>query len=256
MSETNVETKSWKKVLKIVLNVFLWLFVAFAVVVTVLAFAAQRSADGVPTVGGKCYLTVLSDSMSPTFKKGDLIVGTKLSESEKKSLRAKSDDYEGDVISFFSDVNGDGVADEINSHRIVGINYNDTGDVLSYITQGDNAKTNLIADTDAVSWDFVVAKWNGTRIRGLGGFLNFLQQPKGFLIVIVLPLVLFFLYEVFVFIKTFLGIKNAGKKVISTADEELIKQKAVEEYLKQQAAQQAAQQAEEKPSDPSDPPKD
>ena len=42
-------------------------------------------------------------------------------------------------------------------------------------------------------------------------------------------------------------IKNEGKKVISTADEELIKQRAVEEYLKQQAAEQAAKQAEAPP---------
>ena len=249
MSETNVETKSWKKVLKIVLNVFLWLFVAFAVVVTVLAFAAQRSADGVPTVGGKCYLTVLSDSMSPTFKKGDLLIAKKLTGSQKAELKV------GDVISYFTDIDGDGQENEINSHRIVQINYDENGDVYSYITQGDNREMSRVPD-EPVRWQYVISKWESGRIRGLGGFLNFLQQPKGFLIVIVLPLVLFFLYEVFVFIKTFLGIKNAGKKVISTADEELIKQKAVEEYLKQQAAQQAAQQAEEKPSDPSDPPKD
>ncbi len=251
MSETNVETKSWKKVLKIVLNVFLWLFVAFAVVVTVLAFAAQRSADGIPTINGKCYLTVLSPSMSPTFKEGDLIVCKKLSVQGQTSLK------EGDIISFHAmlDINGDGVAEDvINTHRVVAVEMSPDGSqAVRYTTRGDN---NAMNDTGSVHYTDVVAKYTGTRFRGLGNFLSFLQQPKGFLIVIVLPLVLFFLYEVFVFIKTFLGIKNAGKKVISTADEELIKQKAVEEYLKQQAAQQAAQQAEEKPSDPSDPPKD
>lgn len=242
MSEAKTDVKNWKKILKIVLNVVLWLFVVFAVVVTVLAFAAQRSADGIPTIGGKCYLTVLSPSMSPTFKEGDLIVAKKLSEDGKRTLK------EGDIISFHADldIDHDGkVEDVINTHRIVEVKLNaESGKADSYITKGDN---NVGNDITAVPWGDVVAKYTGTRIRGLGSFLSFLRQPKGFLIVIVLPLVAFFLYEVFVFIKTFLGIKNEGKKVISTADEELIKQRAVEEYLKQQAAEQAAKQAEAPP---------
>ena len=40
-----------------------------------------------------------------------------------------------------------------------------------------------------------------------------------------------------VFIRTVLQVKNADKKVITAADEELIRQRAIEEYLKQQAAQ-------------------
>ncbi|MBO4309295.1 MAG: signal peptidase I [Clostridia bacterium] len=247
MSEAKTDVKNWKKTLKIVLNVVLWLFVAFAVVVTVLAFAAQRSADGVPTINGKCYLTVLSDSMSPTFKKGDLLIAKKLSGPQKAELKV------GDVISYFGvDLNLDGKIEGANeenaikSHRIIEVVYDANGAVESYITQGDNRDVSVTPDAP-VKWQFVIAKYTGTRVRGLGGFLNFLQQPKGFLIVIVLPLVAFFLYEVFVFIKTFLGIKNEGKKVISTADEELIKQRAVEEYLKQQAAEQAAKQAEAPP---------
>ena len=137
------------------------------------------------------------------------------------------------------DLNGDGKKEEeaINSHRIVSIIYDTDGKALQYITQGDNRKTNPVADAP-VDYQDVIAKWTGTRIPGLGGFLSFLQQPKGFLIVIVLPLILFFLYELFVFIKTLLGIKNSGKKVISAADEEVIKQKAIEEYLRQQQAAQ------------------
>ncbi len=248
MSQAKTEATGAKKVLKIVLNVLLWLFVAFALVVTILAFAAQRSADGVPTIAGKCYLTVLSDSMSPTFKKGDLLLAKKLTGSEKAELQV------GDVISYYTDLNGDGQENEINSHRIVEVVYDENGAVYSYITQGDNTETNPIPDAP-VRWQFVISRWDGGRIRGLGSFLNFLQQPKGFLICIVLPLIAFFLYEVFVFIKTFMGIKNSGKKVISTADEELIKQKAVEEYLRQQAAQQA-QNNDGQSSDSGDSPKE
>ena len=263
------KTKDWKKILKTVGNVLLWLFVAFALVVTILAFAAQRSVDGVPSIGGKCYMTVLSDSMNAKkttdsavleqlagykvkgFKKGDLIIGKKLTGVQKLDLKV------GDVISYLTDIDGDGQENEINSHRIVEILYDANGEIESYVTQGDNREMSTVPDAP-IKWQYVIAKYTGTRIPGLGGFLGFLQKPTGFLVIIVLPLVLFFLYEVFVFIKTFISIKNSGKKVISTADEELIKQKAVEEYLRQQAAAKAAEeaQANQPPTEQQDQPKE
>lgn len=265
-STQKAQPKDWKKILKIVGNVFLWLFVAFALVVTILAFAAQRSADGVPSIGGKCYMTVLSDSMNVKkttdpavleqlngydvkgFKKGDLIIGKKLTGTQKLELKV------GDIISYMTDINGDGREDEINSHRIIAINYDENGEIYSYTTQGDNREMSMVPDAP-VRWQYVIAKYTGTRIPGLGGFLGFLQKPTGFLVVIVLPLVLFFAYEVFVFIKTLLSIKNSGKKVISSADEELIKQKAVEEYLRQQAAAKAAEEANQ-PQEQEQPPQE
>lgn len=50
-------------------------------------------------------------------------------------------------------------------------------------------------------------------------------------------MLLFFGYEVYAFIRMVLKMKNAGKKMISAADEELIKQRAIEEYLRQQKEQ-------------------
>lgn len=268
-SAQNAQPKEWKKILKIVGNVFLWLFVAFALVVTILAFAAQRSSDGIPSIGGKCYMSVLSDSMNikkttdpevveqisqyeaKGFKKGDMIIVKKLTEQQKTELKV------GDVISYHTDKINKG-QEEINTHRIVEIVYNEKGEVYSYITQGDNREMSQTTD-DPVQWQYVIAKYTGSRVPGLGGFLGFLQKPTGFLVIIVLPLVLFFGYEVFVFIKTLLSIKNSGKKVISSADEELIKQRAVEEYLRQQAAAKAAEeanQAQEQQEQPPEEPKE
>lgn len=252
------KTKDWKKILKTVGNVLLWLFVAFALVVTILAFSAQRSADGVPSIGGKCYLTIESNSMAPVFKKGDMIVAKKLTNEQKETLKV------GDVISYHGvDLNLNGEIERgeeenaINTHRIISIEYDEYGKVYTYTTQGDNHDVSMTADKP-VQWQYVIAKYTGTRIPRLGAFLGFLQKPTGFLVVIVLPLVLFFLYEVFVFIKTFISIKNSGKKVISTADEELIKQRAVEEYLRQQAAAKAAEeaQANQPPTEQQDQPKE
>ena len=224
--------KKYKKILKIALNVFIWIFVVFSVFMTVLALAAQSNADGVPAIGGKCFLTVASNSMSPTFEEDDLIFGEMLTVEEKQTLQ------KGDVITFYADLDGNG-STELNSHRIVDFEYDANGKLKSYITKGDNTKTNVIED-DPVQWQFVIAKWSGKRIAGIGGVLSFLQTPKGFLITIVLPLVVFFLYELYVFIKTLLSLKKkqAGEHPkLTDEEEEAIKKKAIEEYLMQQQQQ-------------------
>ena len=229
--------KKYKKILKIVLNVFIWIFVAFSVFMTVLALAAQSNADGVPALGGKCFLTVASDSMSPTFEKGDLIFGQMLTTEEKKQLEVD------EIITFYADLDGNGRT-ELNSHRIIEVRRDGNGEVISYITMGDNKETNTAADAP-VPWKNVVCKWDGGRIGAVGGFIAFLQTSTGFLLFIVIPLVIFFVYELYLFIKTLLDVKKKEAKVergISAEEEEEIKRKAVEEYIRRQ---QAGENAEE-----------
>ncbi|HBR31142.1 MAG: signal peptidase I [Eubacteriales bacterium] len=213
-----------KRTLKIVLNVFIWIFVVFAIFITVLVISAQNSADGVPEIGGKCVINILSDSMSPTIKSGDIIIGRKLSESEKQNLK------KDDVITFYADLNGDGKT-ELNTHRIKEVNLSSSSSVISYTTNGDN---NLAEDTEAVTTDRIISIWTEKRIGRVGSVIGFLQTSTGFLVVIVIPLILFFAYEMYRFIKTLISVKNSGKKQITEADEEEIKRRAVEEYLKQQ----------------------
>lgn len=250
-SEKKAETSTAKKVLRIVGNVLIWIFIVFAALVTVLAFASQSSADGIPSIAGRAVLTVQTDSMSRSaedegkvviqegwergFNAGDIIIGKKLTTDEMKQLKV------GDVITFKTMLAGT-TQEALNSHRIIEVQ--GSGDSVVYVTRGDN---NLGEDTEPVGWEKVICVYTGTRIPGLGKFLDFLQTPTGFLVVIVLPLVAFFVYELIVFIRKFLKVKNAGKKQITAADEEAIKQKAIEEYLKaqQQAEDKAADKAEE-----------
>ena len=48
--------------------------------------------------------------------------------------------------------------------------------------------------------DKIIGVYNGGKVAGLRNFLNFLQSSTGFLVCIVLPLVLFFLFEPYNFI--------------------------------------------------------
>lgn len=248
MENQNNKSKT-KKIIDIVVNVVLWLFVIFSIFVTVVAVSVDKDGENVPIVGGKCYLTVLSTSMEgkkpdgiaadkPSgFKKGDLIVAKYIG----KDLDAKTKLGIGDVISFRFDVNNDGKIDkgELNTHRIVDLVKDGEGNVTGYITKGDN---NLTNDANPVYFGDIVAVYSGRRLAGIGNVLTFLSSKLGFGLCIILPLFLFFAYELFVFIKTLLTVKNEGKKVITAEDEELIKQRAIEEYLRRQQESASAVQ--------------
>lgn len=230
------EKTTTKKVLSIVGNVLLWAFVAFAVLMTIFAISSRSNRDNVPSIGKKIIMPVKTGSMSPAFNAGDLIIVNKVSTEDLNNLK------EQDVITFRTrDLDGDGQRD-LNSHRIIQVNYHEDGvTVRSFNVKGDNDPL-----VEEVALADIVAVWGGTRIAGVGKFIMFLQTFLGFGLLIVLPLVLFFAFELIMFIRKYLEIKNEGKKTITASDEELIKQKAIEEYLKKQQEEQAQKAQEEK----------
>ncbi len=226
-----------KKVLNIILNVFIWVFVVFSLIITIIAISATASTEGVPSIFGRCILTVQSDSMKPVFQEGDLIIGRQLDREEAANLKV------GDVITFYADLNGDGTK-EINTHEIIEVS--DSNGFVIYSTKGVN---NEFKDWYQTYSTDVICQFEGTVIPGLGAFLDFLQSSTGFLVCIVLPLALFFAYELYRFIRTVIEIKGAGKKKITAEDEEEIKRRAVEEYLRQMAEKQAAEKQSETPEE-------
>ena len=166
------ENKKPNKALKIVLNVVLWIFLAFAFVTMVFSFTAASNSYGVPKIGNKIILNVISDSMSPTFKKGDLLVATALTNEEKANLQV------GDIVTYLVDLDGDGT-EEINTHRISTVNGDGT-----YKTKGDNPETNPTEDSGDLFQNKIIAIWHegDTQIHGLGAVIDFLHGRVGFLV--------------------------------------------------------------------------
>lgn len=215
-----------KRITGIIFNVILWIFLIFALVMMIFAFASNSNKYGVSMLGNKVILNVKSPSMEPTIMTGDMIIGTTLSDEEKEALKAKSDDYEGDIITFFVDLNGDGVK-EINTHRIIE-KYTSGGDII-FRTKGDN---NDIADNYSIRVDDIVCTWKegDTQIRGLGSVIGFLQSRTGFLIFVIIPLIGLFVYEIVRLVMMIVKIKGKGKKDITDAEKEEIRRLAIEEY--------------------------
>lgn len=217
-----------KKILSIALNTLIWVFVIFSLLITILVFSAQGSKDGVPAIFGKSLITISTDSMEPTYKVGDLVFMEKLSDEEIENLQI------GDIITFHApiDIDGDGIVGDINTHRIKAIEGN------RFVTKGDH---NLIADNEGDDSytvhmsDVIGLCTEDGKIGGLGSVISFLRSSLGFFLCIVLPLILFFLYELYNFISILITERQKKAAAGAMVDEEEIKKRAVEEYLAKQA---------------------
>ena len=211
-----------KKVVGIVINVILWLFVVFAALTTVVVFTGTSN-NGVGNLFGYMPFSIQTQSMEPTIKAGDVVIGKEVDFNTLK---------EGDIITYWTTVDEQKI---LNTHRITKVISNGKGSVPSFKTKGDN---NQIEDEYTVAAADIVAKYN-SKISGLGKAVDLLETQKGFFICIVLPVILFFLYKLYHFIKVLVTVKQE-KAGLSKEDEEELKKKAVEEYLAKQKEEQEA----------------
>ena len=230
--------KNTKKIIGTIVDVIIWILVIACVGVSIVAVSAGTNAKNVPTVGGTCFLNVKTESMDaekpagvPADKPAGFSAGTMLLSKYIAEDDAALDALEvGDIITFEMKLDGSDTVD-YNTHRIVAVERNENGTLVSVNTKGDN---NDLEDGAKVARGTIIALYTGSKIPGLGNVMDFLSTRVGFGVCILLPLILFFIYQVVKFVMAFMSVKNSGKKVISAADEEIIRQKAIEEYLKKQ----------------------
>ena len=77
--------------------------------------------------------------------------------------------------------------------------------MTSYVTQGD---ANTGEDPQQVAPGDIISVWNGTRLPVLGSILTFLKTKVGFFVCIILPLAVFFIYQLYKFIMLLLDYKK------------------------------------------------
>ena len=252
------------------------------------------------------YMPVLSNSMSGTFEKGDLIFGKKINRDDDGNCEILDI---GTVAIFVVNDPSQSEYQFINTHRIVGYyyEYKDSHDgknyagyeklfnveevssaqtaleyaesmgwtnftITGYITSGDNKgiyhvdgniNNPLIrpGNTDCIDSyvpdvNDVIGTWTGKKLSGVGGVITWIQKPLNFFLVIMIPLILLFLYNIWTVIKYILEVKTekARKLALEEAqanaiDEEEIKRKAVEEYMKKMGIDPSSLPTENKESD-------
>ena len=218
------------KVVKRIINTIVDIVVIIILIVSLLVvvLSLTSSSTGVPTIFGYAPLSVQSNSMEPKIMVDDLIIS--------KVVDDRTEAYKiDDVVTFPIEINGE---QTFNTHRIVEV-FEDEG-ITYYRTQGDNKDTNPVPDEELQTSDSIVAKWTEVRIPKVGAFLSFIRTQLGFFLCILLPMILFFVYEairVIINLIEYNKEKAAEEAAEAVANSELTeeqKQRAIEEYLAQQ----------------------
>ncbi|MDD4851372.1 MAG: signal peptidase I [Gemmiger sp.] len=182
--------KTAKKVFTIGVSILLWAIILLAALFAFTTLATQDSTK-VASLAGYTPMTVKTDSMLPTFATGDLIF-IKKTDTAKLAV--------GDVVCFHTIIENQYA---LNTHRISDIT--EENGVRSYTTKGDN---NEISDQHIIADGDIVGKYVG-KVSGLGRVMDFLSSSMGFLVVIVLPMLLFFIYQLYHLIMVVVEMKKA-----------------------------------------------
>ena len=175
--------QSVKKVASIALSVVMWIIILVAALYAFTTLATREDGS-VSDIAGFTPLAVQSDSMTPTFNKGDLIFIKKCDTSKLEV---------GDIVTFHTIIDNEYA---LNTHRIAAID--EVNGMRSFTTKGDN---NDVADTHIISDGDIVGKYLFA--------LPQMGKVMGFLIVIVLPMLLFFIYQVYHLIVVGMNLKRA-----------------------------------------------
>ena len=133
----------------------------------------------VPDFAGVVPLIVLSDSMYPDIKKGDLIIVKEVDPGEIEV---------GTVISFYA---AEDNYTTIWTHKVIEV-IEENGEV-KFRTQGINNPT---PDGKLREADKIVGKWDDFRIGGAGNLAMAMQKPGGLIVCVVVPILLFVGYDV------------------------------------------------------------
>ena len=209
----NREDKA-NKILTVIGAVLCVILIPILIVNCTLIVKSLVNKEDVPDFGGFLPLIVLTDSMYPEIKSGDLIF-CKTVEAEEVN--------EGDVISFF-DPAGNGSA--VVTHKVERIE-KENGK-LSFITKGINNNTE---DRLPVPADNLVGKYIDFRIPGAGNVALFMQSTAGLIVCVILPMVAFVAYDI-IRRKMYEKTKGNDMQVLMAELESLKAQKAAEEKAK------------------------
>lgn len=227
--------KTASKVLNVALNVLLWLVVIIAAFFSIVTFSA-KSETGVASIGGYTPMSVLTDSMRPEFGQNDLIVVKAVDAAQLQ---------EGDIIAYWTLIENQRA---INTHRI--IEKHDENGMIQFMTKGD---ANELPDNLIVSQGDIIGEYC-FKIPVMGQILNILSSSTGFLVIIVLPLLLFFIWQLYKLILLIIemkkeAVREAGEASRQQIEEEVRKKLEAERENGSQEAGEPEDRSKDRPAE-------
>lgn len=197
MGEMMPPASKTKRTVNTIVNVILIIAIIIAAFCTYTSYV-NTSGNSVPNIFGIRILSIQTESMYPTLLPGDMIFDTPVKDTGELEI--------GDVITYWTVIDGERV---LNTHRISQIY--DGGGYLIFETKGDN---NTASDSLTVHESEIVGQWNGARIGGLGKVFDYLQTSTGFLIVVVIPVAIFFIFHLIQFFRVLFEYNNLKNKLL------------------------------------------
>ena len=239
MKKGEIMKKVLKRIGSIAIDVLIIIVFIVSSLVVVASITANRT-GGQPSVMGYVFSSVQTDSMQGTINKGDFVVGKLIDDNTEIKV--------GDIVSYREYYNGKEITI---THRVVEV-MEENLSAPGYITQGDNEQ---YAD-EIIKTRNTIQSIYKFRIPFLGGFIDFLKTPLGFILCLVLPLLGFIAWQAYKLVSLYLKSKKLeleeeAEKISKTKSElsEEEKNAIIAEYLAKQAKaeqEQAAKPAEQK----------
>lgn len=166
-----------KKVLKVIGIIFASIYAVVAITLTV--FLLNYNKYNITEINNKSLIIVRDEELKPDFQKGDLVIVNR---------DANRDIKVGDKIFFYD-----------NYKEIISVN-------LATVLEKEkitNNETTFIVDGDyAVSSEYVIGTARTSKSYSkLGTILSVLESRFGFLFMIIFPILILFVYEIYVVIK-------------------------------------------------------
>ena len=239
MKKGEIMKKVLKRIGSIAIDVLIIIVFIVSSLVVVASITANRT-GGQPSVMGYVFSSVQTDSMQGTINKGDFVVGKLIDDNTEIKV--------GDIVSYRDYYNGKEITI---THRVVEV-MEENLSAPGYITQGDNEQ---YAD-EIIKTRNTIQSIYKFRIPFLGGFIDFLKTPLGFILCLVLPLLGFIAWQAYKLVSLYLKSKKLeleeeAEKISKTKSElsEEEKNAIIAEYLAKQAKaeqEQVAKPAEQK----------
>ncbi len=191
------------RVLKWLLNIMVFLACFVVGVLLFYVFLAQLHANDEKYKPTFSFYTIVSPSMNPVIKVYDVVVNVKVTDPEKIEV--------GDIITY---VSTNSVSEGMTiTHRVVNVYKRDNGN-YEYQTQGDN---NSEPDSVLVTFDNVIGKEIAI-IPAFGKLQFLLAEKKGWIFLLLIPISIFILKDVFELIEL-LGLRRKVDKVTGYIEE-------------------------------------
>ena len=200
------------KLLGYLVIAFVCFCVAFLVYYIISSQIHANDEDYKPAVS---IYTIVSPSMTPVINVYDVVVNTRVSDPNDVQV--------GDIITYVSKApTSEGMTI---THRVVAITKAEDGTV-EYMTQGDN---NSEPDSLYVRYDQVIGK--EIFVIPLIGRLQFLlANQKGWLFLLLIPISIYVLFEIYKLIDLF-GLRKKVNNIVGTTEESYIERKKEQKQL-------------------------